>query len=75
LCGALLKEGLVDEILMYQAPVLLGEGGPGLFDLGILESMNDRTQLEVVESCQMGVDVRLRIRPRHRSDETQAGGK
>lgn len=75
LCGALLRDGLVDEILMYQAPALLGEGGPGPFELGMLESMNDRTQLEVVESCQVGTDVRLRLRPRRRNDGTQAGGQ
>lgn len=63
LCGALLKAGLVDEILLYLAPVLLGEGGPGPFSLGVLESMQERAQLEVLESCKMGDDVRLRLRP------------
>ena len=63
LCGALLKAGLVDEVLMYLAPVLLGEGGPGPFALGVLESMQQRMQLEVLESCKMGDDVRLRLRP------------
>jgi len=63
LCGALLKATLVDEIVLYQAPVLLGEGGPGLFNLGVLESMRDRTHLRVVETCYFGVDMRLRLRP------------
>lgn len=63
LCGALLKQGLVDEIILYQAPVLLGEGGPGLFSLGVLESMEDRTHLELLESIRMGNDFRLRFRP------------
>ncbi len=63
LCGALLKAALVDEIVLYQAPVLLGEGGPGLFNLGMLESMRERTHLRVVETCYFGVDMRLRLRP------------
>lgn len=74
LCGALLQAGLVNEILMYQAPVLLGEGGPGPFDLGVLESMGERITLSVIESCQLGEDLRLRLRPQLRSTETKAGG-
>ncbi len=63
LCGSLLRDGLVDEVLIYQAPVLLGEGGPGPFALGQLESMSRRIQLEVVESRSLGADLRLRLRP------------
>jgi len=64
LCGALLKAGLVDEVLLYQAPVLLGDGGPGPFNLGALESVQEGTHLEVLESCYLGRDARLRLRPR-----------
>ncbi len=66
LCGALLKERLVDEILIYQAPVLLGEGGPGPFALGSLESMADRTHLEVLETIKLGDDLRIRLQPKFR---------
>ena len=64
LCGSLLRAGLVDEILLYQAPLLLGDGGPGPFALGVLDSMDQGTHLEVLESCQLGDDLRLRLRPR-----------
>ena len=64
LCGALLNAHLVDEILLYQAPVLLGEGGPGLFALGTLESVQDGTHLELLESCSLGRDMRFRFRVR-----------
>ena len=64
LSGALLQAKLVDEILLYQVPVLLSEGGPGLFALGVLESMQERTQLDVIESRQFGEDLRLRLRIR-----------
>lgn len=63
LCGALLKARLVDEILVYQAPVLLGSGGPGLFAFGPLESMAERTHLKVLETIQFGGDIRIRLKP------------
>ena len=68
LCGALLNAGIVDEILLYQAPLLLGEGGPGLFALGTLESVQDGTHLELLESCSFGRDMRLRFRVRKTSN-------
>lgn len=63
LCGALLGAGLVDEWLVYQAPVLLGDGGPGLAALGPLESMAERTHLEVLETTHFGDDLRIRLKP------------
>jgi diaminohydroxyphosphoribosylaminopyrimidine deaminase/5-amino-6-(5-phosphoribosylamino)uracil reductase len=67
LCGALMKKQLVDEILIYQAPVLLGEDGPGPFRLGPLESMDNRTHLRLLESAHIGKDLRLRFSPEYRS--------
>ena len=63
LCGALLRAGLVDEWLIYLAPVLLGDGGPGPVALGPLESMAERTHLEMLESTRIGDDLRLRLKP------------
>jgi len=63
LCGALLGAGLVDELLLYQAPILLGDGGPGPFALGPLESMAQRTHLKVVETTHIGDDLRIRLLP------------
>lgn len=66
LCGALLDARLVDEILVYQAPILMGAGGPGPFALGPLESMADRTHLKVLETTQIGGDSRIRLQPQFR---------
>jgi len=63
LCGALFEERLVDELLVYQAPVLLGEGGPGIFALGPLESMAGRAHLRVLEVSRFGDDLRIRLQP------------
>lgn len=63
LTGALLRAGLVDELLLYVAPLLLGERGRPLFDgLGI-ESMTQRFGLRLVESRQVGDDLRLLLQP------------
>jgi diaminohydroxyphosphoribosylaminopyrimidine deaminase/5-amino-6-(5-phosphoribosylamino)uracil reductase len=66
LCGALLDGGLVDELLIYQAPVLLGEGGPGPFLLGPLESMAESTHFNLLELVRFGDDLRIRLQPTDR---------
>ena len=66
LCGSLLRAQLVDELLIYQAPVLLGEGGAGPFAFGPLESMADRTHLELLETAHFGDDLRIRFQPQYR---------
>lgn len=68
LCGALLKQGLVDEILLYLAPVLLGESPNGPFAFGPLESMAGRTHLEWLETNHIGADLRLRLKPLNKQD-------
>jgi len=67
LCGSLLREQLVDEVLWYQAPILLGDGATGPFQLGPLESMKERTHLELQESIYLGRDLRLNFRPVYRT--------
>jgi diaminohydroxyphosphoribosylaminopyrimidine deaminase/5-amino-6-(5-phosphoribosylamino)uracil reductase len=62
LCGALLLNELVDEILLYQAPVLLGDGAPGLFSIGVLESMSEKKTLERLAIDPLGCDLRMRFR-------------
>ena len=63
LCGALLRDGLVDELLLYVAPVLLGDKGRALFaGLGV-NLMSERHGLELIDSRQVGPDLRLLLRP------------
>lgn len=63
LSGALLRAGLVDELLLYVAPVLLGEEARPLFQgLGI-DVMADRLQMQLVETRHLGEDLRLMLRP------------
>jgi diaminohydroxyphosphoribosylaminopyrimidine deaminase/5-amino-6-(5-phosphoribosylamino)uracil reductase len=63
LAGAFMAAGLVDELLLYVAPVLLGERARPLFaGLGI-DAMAQRAHLQVVDSRAIGVDHRLLLRP------------
>lgn len=63
LCGAFFAAGLVDELLLYVAPVLLGNAARPLLDLPLLSDMAARWQLRVVEQRQLGDDLRLLLRP------------
>ncbi|TWI14203.1 bifunctional diaminohydroxyphosphoribosylaminopyrimidine deaminase/5-amino-6-(5-phosphoribosylamino)uracil reductase RibD [Aerolutibacter ruishenii] len=65
LAGAFMAAGLVDEILLYVAPVLLGENARPMFDgLGIT-TMAERHHLRIVETRYIGHDVRLLLQPMH----------
>lgn len=60
--GALLAEGLADELLIYQAPIILGDRARGMFDLPELTDLAGRRQLRIVETRQVGKDLRLLAR-------------
>lgn len=62
LSGALLAAGLVDELLIYQAPLLIGEGRP-LAALPVLPGLGDAGRWRFVEATPVGADLRLRLRP------------
>jgi diaminohydroxyphosphoribosylaminopyrimidine deaminase/5-amino-6-(5-phosphoribosylamino)uracil reductase len=59
--GSLIREGCVDELLLYFAPTLLGDA-QGLFDLHALESLEGRRNLSFHEVKQIGADLRILAR-------------
>ena len=63
LCGALFAEGLVDELLLYVAPILLGNDARPLLDLPALSDMASRWKLGLVDQRMLGHDWRLLLRP------------
>lgn len=63
LCGALFAAGLVDELLLYVAPILLGDTARPLLGLPPLAGMADRWKLRLVDQRMLGQDMRLRLRP------------
>ncbi|MFC0226778.1 bifunctional diaminohydroxyphosphoribosylaminopyrimidine deaminase/5-amino-6-(5-phosphoribosylamino)uracil reductase RibD [Serratia aquatilis] len=62
LAGALLQAGLVDELLLYVAPKLLGDNGRGLCCLPGLDRIADAPEFVFSEVRQIGPDLRLRLR-------------
>ncbi len=58
--GALLGAGLVDELLLYQAPRLLG-GGPALADFGPLQAVDEAPAWTLLDREVLGQDQRLRF--------------
>ncbi len=59
--GSFLREGLVDEVLLYLAPKLVGPGF-GLAQLGPFSALAQGIALEFVEATPVGADLRLRAR-------------
>jgi len=66
LSGELVRQSLVDELLIYVAPRLLGPQARPLFDLPVIEDLTDAQRFEIVETCALGSDLRLRLKPRAR---------
>ena len=59
--GSLLREGLVDELLIYLAPKLLGQGR-GMSNLGPLSELAQAMQFEFSSVVQIGADLRILAR-------------
>jgi diaminohydroxyphosphoribosylaminopyrimidine deaminase/5-amino-6-(5-phosphoribosylamino)uracil reductase len=60
LAGSLLEHGLVDELLVYYAPSVLGGSARGMFDTKTVEKLIDRPQFRFHDVIQIGDDVRAR---------------
>ncbi len=63
LSGEFLRQDLADEVIVYMAPVLLGDGAQSMLRLPALSDMKHRRQLQLIESRPIGPDVYLRLRP------------
>ena len=60
--GALLAAGLVDELLLYLAPCLIGDAARGMFDLPALASLQDKRRLLINDVRMVGADLRILAR-------------
>lgn len=59
--GSLIREGCVDELLLYLAPMLLGDA-QGMFNLPALESLEQKRNLAFHDIKQIGPDLRILAR-------------
>ena len=68
LSGAMMQAGLVDELVLYVAPHLMGDGARGLFHLPAIESMEQRLALTISDIRAVGDDWRITARPQYRQN-------
>jgi diaminohydroxyphosphoribosylaminopyrimidine deaminase/5-amino-6-(5-phosphoribosylamino)uracil reductase len=61
LAGAFLRAGLADELLLYQAPLLLGQG-PGIADIVPPAELTDAVRWHIHDMRRIGTDLRLVLR-------------
>lgn len=61
--GSLLREGCVDELLLYVAPMLIGDAAQGLFNLPELTQLDRAVRLTLRDVRVVGTDLRIIARP------------
>lgn len=59
LAGALIQQGLVDELVIYMAPSLLGDKARGVFDLGEITHMSGKFNVSIQDIRSIGADIRI----------------
>jgi len=64
LSGAMLQAGLIDELILYVAPRILGDRARGLFSLPGLDMLAQATDLDIMDIRAVGVDWRITARLR-----------
>ena len=57
--GALLAAGLVDELVIYLAPHLMGDAARGMFKLPELTSLEEKRALKIQDLRAVGPDIRI----------------
>jgi diaminohydroxyphosphoribosylaminopyrimidine deaminase / 5-amino-6-(5-phosphoribosylamino)uracil reductase len=60
--GALLRAGLIDELIVYMAPRLLGDSARGMFSVPALQSLASGWSLVYEDFRKIGADLRITAR-------------
>jgi len=63
LSGAMLQAGLIDEMIIYMAPVLMGSEARPLFNLPGMASMQQKISLDISDIRSFGKDIRIMAKP------------
>jgi diaminohydroxyphosphoribosylaminopyrimidine deaminase / 5-amino-6-(5-phosphoribosylamino)uracil reductase len=61
--GSLVREGCVDEYLLYFNPSFLGDAAQGMLDLPDFDSLEKRVKLKLLGLDRFGDDLRILARP------------
>ncbi len=67
--GALLDAGLIDELIIYMAPKLMGDSAKGLFHLPELQTMAQNIELSITDIRAVGDDWRITAIPNYKKAE------
>ncbi len=62
LAGNLISNDLVDELVIYQAPHIMGSETMGMFRTPAWTELSDRRSLDIIDTCQVGPDTRITAR-------------
>ena len=73
LTGAMLQRGLIDELVVYQAPVILGAAAVDMMQLPVISTMNERHELELVDFQRIAEDWKFVYKTRNVKDYKEDG--
>ncbi len=65
LIGSLLENKLVDEMIIYMAPHIMGDASFGLAKLDSIQAMQDRIELNICQTRNIGNDIKLQLKPKY----------
>jgi diaminohydroxyphosphoribosylaminopyrimidine deaminase/5-amino-6-(5-phosphoribosylamino)uracil reductase len=63
LSGAFMRSGLVDEVIVYMAPILMGDSARGLFSLPGITTMSGAQKMKILDVRAVGDDWRITAKP------------
>ena len=63
--GALLAQNLIDELLIYYAPKLMGGAAKSMFAIPAFTAMQQAVDLQILDVRHIGNDIRIRAKPQY----------
>ena len=60
--GALLKSGLIDELIIYMSPCILGDNAKDMFEFPAIEKLSDRYSFDIHDLHKIGTDMKITLR-------------
>ena len=68
LAGSLLASGLIDELVIYQSPHIMGSQTQGMFNTPAWKDISQRVRLDIVDVRRVGADTKITARPQPSSE-------
>jgi len=65
LVGSLFENKLVDEMIIYMAPHIMGDASFGLAKLDSIQVMQDRIEFDISQTRKIGKDIKLQLKPQY----------